>query len=235
MEDVAHRDGGDRLRGQILLDDRLGEAAEQSQLALQPIVEARNNLTAQPTKQLDAEGSAGLTSLLGRQQGLVELDGARTIQTEQLIGEFVALLAMSSGGHQELRLPTGILDEQDTQIDGHRPEFAEGQCLAALVGGDVAGQLVGVEEAVGVRDVGPHDGEDPGMAGEGARPQFRQLAEVATGQVAMSQPGVLLQGVEVVYQPLGRRAHRSAAGGGLTQTEVALPQDAGVVPHPLKQ
>ena len=104
---------------------------------------------------------------------------------------------------------TEVLDKEDPQADGDRPELAEGQRLHALVGGYQATKTLRVEAAVGVGDVGPRDAEDPWVPLEVAALQLRQLAVVVGRQIVTDLAKLLLDDVEVVDKPFRGRRDRS--------------------------
>ena len=94
------------------------------------------------------------------------------------------------------------------KADRDGPQLAERQRLDPLVGDHQAPEAVGVEAAVGMGDVGPGQAEDPRIAFEGTLGELGQLTVVVLRQVVPDLPELLLDDVEVVDQPLGRRRDR---------------------------
>ena len=136
---------------------------------------------------------------------------ARVAGGEQPVGELLRVGALAPPGADLVGEAAQVLDQDDAQRDGHRPQLADGQRLDTLVGGDVAAQDQRVEMAVGVRDEGPGQPEHARVAGERAARELGQLAVVAGRQVVADLAHLLLDEVVVVQQPLGRRHHAATA------------------------
>jgi hypothetical protein len=120
-------------------------------------------------------------------------------------------------------------------MDRDGPQFAKTQRLAGLIDTDESSQLVSIEVAVGVGDVGPHDPEDPGMTLKEAGAQLGKQPEVARWQVPPDLPDLLLDSMEVVHQPLGGRHYRTLGPDIGNRDVIAAQQACTVLFHPSQQ
>ena len=98
-----------------------------------------------------------------------------------------------------------------------------------LVGADHPPQALRLEPAVRVRDVRPGEAEDPRIAREVAVGQLRKLAVVVGRQVVADLAELLVDDVEVVDEPFGRRRDRAFVLDGPREGPVRLEQDPAVL------
>ena len=154
--------------------------------------------------------------------------GGRAVDPQQAISDLVGGGAQPGRRHHLLRDAADVLDQDDAQVDRRSPELAERERLAGLMGADVAAELVGVQRAVRVGHVGPHDPEDPGVTLEEARPELRQLVEVPAGEVFAYLSYLLLHRVEVVHQPFCRRGD-GPIGLDVVHDRLVAPDQGSVV------
>ena len=161
-----------------------------------------------------------------RRGGVVRIVAA---ETEQAVGELVGGLAVGPAAHDPFGESAQVLDVQDAQADGDRPELADGQRLHLLVGVDHPPQAVGIEPAVGVGDVRPRQPEHPRVAVEMAAGQLRELAVVVAREVVADLAELLVDDREVVDEPLGGRRDRAFVLDRLRQHPIRLDQHATVV------
>ncbi len=224
----------------------------------------RRALALQPARELGHEG-ARQRRLGARHVGDEEDELARRLlgrlqhAQRPLRGE----VAVAEAGGDERADAAQVLDQRQPEHDGNRPQLAEPQRLHALVGGDEARQRAAREPAVAVRDHLQRQRVDArlaglrgvrGRAGDGAAPaagrvrlvgrrlrrrrlaeQARQLAAVALREVAPRGAHLLLDEIEVVEQPFGRRRHAPLGGGGGGELAVDADQHALVVGQPGEQ
>jgi len=188
----------------LLLDGILRIEVLGEELAAEPGERLVGRLLRQASEELDCVGASGVESRPVRED-LSKGLGCRPVDSQQAVGRVVGGGALSDRLDDLLRHAADVLDEDDAQVDRCGPELAEGEGLPRLVGTDEPTELVGVEVAVRMSHIRPHDPEDPGMALEEAGPEFGQLLEVAARQVSVDLPEVLLHRVEVVDEPLGGR------------------------------
>ncbi len=148
-------------------------------------------LIAQPLEELDLAGRRQRQARQPAQATRPRVSGFSVPRPSRRSASSSACWRATRLAHDLLGQPSQVLDEQDSQADGDRPELAERQRLDPLVGGHQATQAVGVEPAVGVGDVRPGQAEDPRIALQRTVRELRQLA--------------------VVVAPAGRRGSRGAA------------------------
>ena len=153
-------------------------------------------------------------------------------QTEQPVGELVGLLARGAAAHDLLGEAAQVLHQQDPEADRECPQLADRQRLHLLVRAHGPPQAVRIEAAVGMRDVGPGETEDPGVAGQVPLGQFRELAVVVRRQVVVDLAKLLVDDVVVVDEPLRGRGDRALVLDRGGQEPVALQQDPAVVRDP---
>ena len=92
-----------------------------------------------------------------------------------------------------------------------------------------APQALGFEAAVRVRDVCPGNAHHPRVTREMTLGQLGELAVVVRRQVVANLPQLLVNDVEVVEEPLGRRGDRLLVLDRPGQDAVCLKQDAAVL------
>ena len=98
---------------------------------------------------------------------------------DQLVGPGVGAVAADAVSGDARRDAAQVFDQREAQHDRQRPQLAEGQRGDGLVGGDKAGEALGIDPAVAVRDDFQRDVVDAGKTGGRAGRQARQLAAVA--------------------------------------------------------
>ena len=152
-------------------------------------------------------------------------------EAEQAIGELVGDLAIRPAAHDPFGDPSQVLDEQDAQADGDRPQLAGRQRLHLLVGAHHPPQALGIEPAVGVGDVRPRQPEHAWISVEVAAGKLRELPVVVGREVVADLADLLVDDREVVDQPLGRRCDRALLPDRLGQHPIRLDQHATVVRH----
>jgi hypothetical protein len=157
-------------------------------LGRQPLVEMRQQrrhgwaLVAQAVDELQQErvGQPPLIKFGGHDlRGLARLAAS----PEQPVGEVVCAAAIVATVDDAFGDPPEILDQDDPQRNGRRPELANRQRLDLLIGVHEARPDIDVEPAVGVGDEGPGHAEDARIAGERAIREFGKLAIVARRKV----------------------------------------------------
>ena len=152
-------------------------------------------------------------------------------ETEQAVGQLVGGLAIRPAAHDPFGEPAQVLDVQDAQADGDRPQLADRQRLDLLVGVDHPPQALGIEPAVGVGDVRPRQPEHARVSVEVAAGELRELPVVVGREVVADLPELLVDDREVVDQPLGGRGDRAFVLDRLCQHPICLDQDATVLGH----
>jgi len=206
------------------------------QQLLEPCQRGRRGrvLVPETLEQLDLAG--------GRQRQAVETAergggvlGALLAEPQQAVGQLVGFLARGAALNDLFRQATEVLDEQDPERDRHRPQLAECQRLDTLVGDHQPAQALGVEPAVGVRDVSPGEAEDPRIPLQVPVGELRQLPVVVTWQVVADLAELLLDDVEVVDQPFGRRGDGAFLADGLADGAIRGEQHPAVIPEPRHQ
>ena len=185
-------------------------------------------LVAQPLHELDGKR--------GRRAGPrrpTQADRSRVrrapAEREHLVREGVGLQARGPPAHDPLRHASEVLHEDDPQGDGDGPQLADGERLHALVGRDESTERLGVEPAIGVRDERPRQSVDAGIARQGAVGQLGQLAIEPGREIVADLPQLLVDDVEVVDEPFGRRNDRPLLADGVGDHAIRLAQDAAVV------
>ena len=203
-EDVAHGHGRARLVLVLLQHQDLRVEASRGKARGQPGLGVRAVLATQPPQQPHRERPARDDAPVAVGDRLLDAHlrspGASNRSATSSASWRSRLEATTQVGQS-----AQVLDQQQPQRDGYRPQLPEGERLAGLVGAHVARQQVWVEQAVGVRDVGPHDAEDPRVAGEETGAELGQLAEVVARQVLSNLAHLGLHDVEVVDDPFGGR------------------------------
>ncbi len=137
-------------------------------------------------------------------------------------------LARRLVGGRSLGETAQVLEQDDAQRRRQRPQLAERELANLLVGAQEVDQQVVVEGAVGVGDEGPGDAVDPRQADQRLVLEDREVAEIATRQAVLDLARLRFDQVEVVEQPLGRRADLVARGRVAGDVVLRLAQDADV-------
>jgi hypothetical protein len=232
-DDVAHRHVGGALALVLVVHDLLHGLRLGREALLEPR-ERRRRLriqVPQALRELHGEGlREGRFGVALQQRGNLLRRGR--LRGEEPVGEGVGLLARGPARHDAPRRAPQVLHEHDAQRDRHRPQLADRQRLNALVGAHESAQQRGIEAAVGVRDEGPGHAEDARIAGEGPAGELRQLAVVAGRQIVADLADLLVDQVEVVDQPFGRRRHGPALADRGGEGAVRLEQGRLVVLQP---
>jgi hypothetical protein len=125
--------------------------------------------------------------------------------------------------------PAQVLDQADLEHARPRPQLADGQGRHGLVGRDEPHEPLPVQTAVALPDQLQRHRVHAGRAGQVPRGELRQLEVIPLREVVADAPGLGLDEVEVVQQPLGRWRHRLAPVHVLGHHPVGLPKHAGVV------
>ena len=220
----------------LLADDLVGGRA----LGGQPLVEPEQGrrrlgiLIAKPLNQLGGEGGGQ-----GHRSEIAE-DGRgrfrlRPIHPQETVDRKIGGLAGLAPGHDPLRRAAEILHQDDAQGDGDRPELADQERLDPLIGGDEAAEHLLVETAVRMGDEGPGQAEDAGIAGQRPVRQLGQLAIEARGKIAPDLADLVLDDVEIVDQPFGRRRDRIVVAGRRDDGAIGGQQNPAVVAQPRRQ
>ena len=188
----------------------------------------RRVLVAQALEQLDAGRPSGAASGESRRS-----DGGGDLRAVRRRGRAARRRARRPSAraarlaHDLLGEAAQVLDEQDAQADRDRPQLADRQRLDLLVRAHDPAQALRIEAAVGVRDVGPGEAEDPRVAGEMALGQLGELAVVVRRQVVADLAELLVDDVEVVDEPLRGRRDRALVLDRPGQDPVGRPAGRG--------
>ncbi|WP_162213178.1 hypothetical protein [Nostocoides australiense] len=225
-EDIAH--GDDRGRLAVRLGDHQRLALAGVDPRLQPLADLGVLEASEALQQAGGEGPAR-EPLRGEE---VRGEPVGRVESEQPVGGRVRGRAVAPGGDDEVGDPAQVLHQQQAQGDGDRPQLAEGQGLAGFVGAHIAREQIGFDEAVGVGDETPHQGEDARVAREETGPEFGQFPEVVGGEVETDLAHVGLDGVEVVEEPFGRRRDLPSLLDVVGDGFVGLGQRGHVRPEP---
>ena len=236
QDHVAHRHVGGGLPLVLDPNDLVGRRPLGGQTLIQPQERGGDGriLIAQALDELDGER--------GHERALAEPlqpDRRRinrvAADAEHVVREGVGLLARGAPPHDRLRHAAEILDEHDPDRDRDRPELADRERLDTLVGVDEAAQRLGVQAAVGVRHERPRQAVDARIAPMGAVGELGQLAIEAGGQVVADLAELLLDDVEIVDEPLGRRRDGPLLADGAADRAIGRAQDTAVVVDALQQ
>ncbi|MNK88933.1 hypothetical protein D3C87_1089220 [compost metagenome] len=125
--------------------------------------------------------------------------------------------------------PSQVLDQNDAQRDGNRPQFPDGQRCHALIGHDEAPQCDGVDVTVGVGDKRPGNAKYARITSKRSAAQFRQLAIVARRQGVANLTDLRFDEVVVVEQPLCGGHHAAPLLQFGRTGPVGAQQDRGIV------
>jgi hypothetical protein len=140
----------------------------------------------------------------------VERHCGRRSGPHDLVHDVVGPLAKRLAVNNLLGKPPHVFDKYDAQGNGDRPYLADLKGLNLLIGADKPHQYVLRKQTVGMRNVSPCDGEDPGVACERTILEFRKLPVVAGREVGADLLQVLLHQMVVVEQPLCGRCDQAA-------------------------
>ena len=229
-EYVAHADVGRRL-ALVLFDDR---SFERHSLLRQPPFEPCRHLravlvpVAQPLGELHREGVRKRIGFEAPEEFADVLVAAGRLGRQELVGETVGCLALGPRLDDAVGKPPQVLDEDDAQRDGDRPQFADGQFLDALICAHEPGEDVGIEQAVRVGDIGPGDAQHPRIARERSLGELRQLLIVAGRQILADLADLHFHDVVVVDKPLGGRRDRTPAPDRIDQRPVVFEEGDGI-------
>ena len=145
------------------------------------------------------------------------------------------LLALSPPcGHLHDHAPQ-VLDHREPQHDRDRPQLAEAQRLDLLIRGDKRTQGFVVDAAVRVRDQLERDVIDARRSRRGRVREPRQLAAVCGREVLPRGADLLLDQVEVIEEPLGRRRDLAATPYGIGDEDIRIAQRILVVGKSIEQ
>ena len=206
----------------------------------QPLVEPEQGrrrlgvLIAEPLNQLGGKGGGQ-----GHRSEIAE-DGRRRfrlrpIHPQETVDRKIGGLAGLAPGHDPLRRPAEICHQDDAQGDGDRPELADQERLNPLIGGDETAEHLLVETAVRMGDEGPGQAEDARISGQRPLRELGQLAIEARGKIAPDLADLVLDDVEIVDQPFGRRRDRIVVAGRRDDGAIGGQQNPAVVAQPRGQ
>ena len=209
----------------LVVHDRIGGRPLSRQAFVEPHQRGRDLgiLVPEPLDELDGEGCRQGT-LFVVLEGRGDRRGGGRVHAEEPVGQRVRFLALGAARHDALRPAPEILHEHDPQRDRDRPQLADRQRLNPLVRAHEPAQHLGVETAVGMRDEGPGDAEDPRIAGEGSGSELRELPVVGRGQIIADLADLLLDEVIVVEQPFGGRRDRAALADCVRDRAIGVEQ-----------
>jgi hypothetical protein len=131
-----------------------------------------------------------------------------------------------------LRQAPQVLHQGHAEVDGHRPDLADGERLDALVRTHEALQRLQLEPAVGMGHVGPRQPVDPRIFLEVTLGDLRQQAVVAPREVIPDLPELFVHDEEVVEQPLLGRGNFALVLDRLDDVAVGGHQHASVLADP---
>ena len=191
-------------------------------------------LLAQALDELHGEGR-GQPLLLDARQRRGCVRRRPSTEAEQPVGEHVGLLARRPVPHDPLREPPEVLDQEDAQRDGDRPQLPDRERLHALIGVHEPPQGLGLEAAVRVRHECPGDPEDPGVTLQEPGRELGQLAVEAVRQILADLADLVVHDVEIVDQPLGRRGDRALLADRFREGAVGSEESTAVVDEPRQQ
>ncbi len=176
----------------------------------------RRRLIAQPLQQLDDEGRGqGLALARGVAQQVVDDPFRARAGSGDAQAQAPRSLTVAARRQHVLGEPAQLVDQRDPQHDRDRPQLADVEGDAALVGADVADERLQVEASGRVRHEIPRQREDARVAGVLPAGQLRQLEVVLARQILADGAHLILDDVVVVSQPVfrGDRLRGSRRGG----------------------
>ena len=159
-----------------------------------------------------------------------ELVGAQVLGGEQARDPAIGLLRVRHVGDGAQGHVADVLEIAHAQHRRHGPEFSHSERCDALIRANDQLEQGGVEPAIGVGN--EFDGQlvDARIAGQRARcRELRQLVVVTAWQRRANLAYLLDDDVEVVEQPLARRADGDAIARGAAEHPVRTAQ------HPLRR
>ena len=146
-----------------------------------------------------------------------------------------ASIARVAAAHDAFGDAPQIFHQHDAQSDGHRPEFANGQRLHALVGADEPAQYFGIETAVVVRDERPGDAEDTRKTFEVTGRELRQFAVKAGRKIVTNFAQLFLNDIKIIDEPFGRGGDGLFVLNGARRGPIVLEKDAAILQHAWNQ
>ena len=188
-------------------------------------------VVSQALSHLDQKGPCHTAWLEQREHGIELPVGGHVEAVADEVGEFARGLVAG----QPLGQAAQVLDQHHPQRRRQRPQLGQRQLAPALVGGEKVREQLFVEGAVGVCDEGPGHAVDARQTRQGLLDQYRQVAEVAPRQAFVNLLELAFDQVEVVEQPLGRRADLVAGLCLLADVTVRGTQRADVVLEPREE
>src|SRR6266536_240633 len=154
---------------------------------------------------------------------------------EQRVGEGVCVLARKPPSDDSLCQPAQVLDQDEPQRDGDRPELAHRQRLRSLVCRDEPPQRVRFEPAVSMRDEVRGQSIDAWIAGERTGVELGKLPVVPRRKVLPDLTEVFFDDVEVVDEPFRRGRDRALFPDRVGDRAIGLEEDASVLFQPWKE
>ena len=143
--------------------------------------------------------------------------------------------------HDALRDPTEALEEGELERAGPGPQLPQGQRAHGLVGGEEAGQAIGVEARVAVAEELPGHGLDAGETAVAFGNELGELPIVGGRQVVDDPRDFRLDQVEVIEQPFRGRREGPAlvhvfgddgVGDAQAPVDLAQPTEVAAAPSP---
>ena len=212
-------------------DDVVGRRALRPESLIEPVQRRRDRavLLAQALDQLHRKGGRQRGPLEAREAPGGRRHGPVVADAEQLVGQGVGFLAHRAPAHDTLGQAPEVLHQHDAQRDGYRPQLTDHQWLHALVGVHESTEHLGVEAAVGMRHEGPGDSVDSRIPGQWPLGQLGQLPIEPGREIVADLPQLLVDDVEVVDEPFGRRNDRPLLTDGVGDHPIRFAEDASVV------
>ena len=170
----------------------------------------RSALPLQPPRELRHEG-VGQQRLRAHHVGDHEYQLARRgfSDLQQAVGPIRGGLAFDMRDSDPGCNATQVLDQRETQHDRKRPQFPQQQRLLRLICSHEAGQWPAAQQSVAMGDSLQREVIHAGQAGTDAIHRIpgepRQLAAVASRQMAPGSTDLFFDQVEIVEQPFGCR------------------------------
>ena len=148
----------------------------------------------------------------------------------RLIAPIVRELACSHSGRDTFGQPAQVLKQHHPQRCCQSPQFPQGEFAYLLVGRQESAEQSSIERTVVVRDEGPSNTINTGQTCQMRVREHGQIAKELARHAVVNFFELRHDDVEVVEQPLARRA--DVMTGELLQAHVALcfAQDPDVLP-----
>ena len=191
-------------------------------------------LVAQPVHELDRQRIGKRRLLKGGKHGR-DTFGGDAARPEQPVRQPVRRPPQGAILYDQPGEAPQILDQDDAQRDGHRPQFADGERLHLLIGVQEARQHVGIEAAVGVGHEGPCHAEDARISGKRPGGELGKLAVIAGRKVGADLADLLLDQMIIVDQPFRGGGDGAALVNGAGDGAIGRQQGRAVFGEPAGQ